>query len=377
MIVICDGCGKRYRIDPLKIEGKQARVSCKACDHMITVVKPEAEPAKPPLPVPPVGEQVPLSEPEKKTKPAPSKKQKTPGRQAGKLGLRGKMAIYFFMIPVILIACAGALYVWQLNDVTSLLTNESSSAMRKMAEDAIAENARAVAKQCGRYLSNNPLLKKEDLNDDTGFKMVAVQQVGMTGHSYLYSGPDEKGLNSLRVHPHAKLIGIDFPKAMRKALGREYHRWWRIYKGAFEGKETRGYFLLKDADGRLREKFMVCAPVEGTPYIIASATYLDEFTGPVKVMEMRAEKLTAKTRNMVLGVFTATIILIGLTVSLYARRITGRIKSLTDVMNRITVGKLDAEIEIGSHDEIGDLRDAVARMQDSIRLSIERLRRRR
>jgi HAMP domain-containing protein len=47
------------------------------------------------------------------------------------------------------------------------------------------------------------------------------------------------------------------------------------------------------------------------------------------------------------------------------------------VAERISVGEMDAEIKIKSRDEIGDLAEAISRMQESIRLSIERLRRRR
>jgi HAMP domain-containing protein len=46
------------------------------------------------------------------------------------------------------------------------------------------------------------------------------------------------------------------------------------------------------------------------------------------------------------------------------------------VADRISVGELDAVIDINSKDEIGDLAEAITRMQDSVRLSIERLRRR-
>lgn len=49
---------------------------------------------------------------------------------------------------------------------------------------------------------------------------------------------------------------------------------------------------------------------------------------------------------------------------------------LTDAANRISVGELDMEIRTKRKDEIGDLSEAIARMQDSIRISIERLRRR-
>ena len=51
------------------------------------------------------------------------------------------------------------------------------------------------------------------------------------------------------------------------------------------------------------------------------------------------------------------------------------IRKLTEAANRISVGELSVEIDKVSQDEIGDLADAITRMQDSIRLSIERLRR--
>ena len=77
------------------------------------------------------------------------------------------------------------------------------------------------------------------------------------------------------------------------------------------------------------------------------------------------------------AILGATLLLIGLIVFTYGHRLTSKIKSLTEVADRISVGELGMEIETKSKDEIGELADAIARMQDSIRLSIERLRRRR
>jgi methyl-accepting chemotaxis protein len=164
---------------------------------------------------------------------------------------------------------------------------------------------------------------------------------------------------------------------LKKPLGKNFPGFWKVFTGVKNGKESRGYYSWKDADGRVRDKFMVCTPVEGTRYIIASTTYLDEFTQPVTHMEMRAEKFLTNTRNIVFGIMGGTLILIILIVSIYGTQLTGRIKSLTDVADRISVGELDAEIKIKSKDELGDLAEAISRMQDSIRLSIERLRRRR
>jgi methyl-accepting chemotaxis protein len=52
------------------------------------------------------------------------------------------------------------------------------------------------------------------------------------------------------------------------------------------------------------------------------------------------------------------------------------IRKLTEAADRMSLGDLNVEIKATSRDEIGKLTEAVARMQDSLRLSIERLRRR-
>ena len=122
---------------------------------------------------------------------------------------------------------------------------------------------------------------------------------------------------------------------------------------------------------------MVCTPVAETPYVIAATTYLDEFHGPIRQMESRANQETDKTRLYILVILGGTLVLIGLIVTVYGNRLAGKIKSLTEVTERISVGDLAAEVETKSRDEIGELAEAIARMQDSIRLSIERLRRRR
>jgi methyl-accepting chemotaxis protein len=111
--------------------------------------------------------------------------------------------------------------------------------------------------------------------------------------------------------------------------------------------------------------------------VVAATTYLDEFTRPVEVMKTRAEKQSLRARNITFGILAATLILIGVIVSLYGNKLAGRIRSLTETADRISVGDLDAEMEVTSKDELGDLGEAISRMQESIRLSIERLRRRR
>lgn len=71
------------------------------------------------------------------------------------------------------------------------------------------------------------------------------------------------------------------------------------------------------------------------------------------------------------------VFLIGITAIFVAREFTNPLNQLTQVADRISLGELDARIDINRKDEIGDLAEAVSRMQASLQAAIERLRARR
>ena len=385
MIVICEECGKKYRIDPSKIKGDAARFKCRVCTHMIMVSKPPSDlPTVAPTDLS-VTEtfaetdetQTRADKPEiKLDRSARKRVQAKPARKSGPFNLRSKMFLLFFLIPLILMIGASLLYLRQLDQMAGLLTNESTKIVNQMAEDKIADLSTAVAIQCRLYLLAHPELSKEDFMNDMGFKTLAVQKVGLTGYTALYELPGPNGIWRTWAHVNPKIISIDM-SSLKKPLGRNFPGFWKIYTGVKGGKRAQGYYTWQDKDGRFREKFMVCTPVAGTPFVVAATTYLDEFTGPIKLMESRARILTEQTRQITWAILGGTILLIGLIVIIYGHRLTGKIKSLTDVAERISIGDLGIEVETRSKDEIGELAEAISRMQDSIRLSIERLRRRR
>lgn len=87
-------------------------------------------------------------------------------------------------------------------------------------------------------------------------------------------------------------------------------------------------------------------------------------------------RLAEKEILVVLVIFGATLLLIGIIVIVYAQRLTGKIKALTEVAERISGGELEVEVGIKSRDEIGELAEAIVGMRNYIRLSVDRLRRR-
>ncbi len=92
---------------------------------------------------------------------------------------------------------------------------------------------------------------------------------------------------------------------------------------------------------------------------------------------------TSETFRVLRETGTFTYILLGLTALgviviawFLGRAIGSPIRKLTEVAEKISVGDMGAEIRIKSRDEIGNLAEAILRMQDSLRLAIDRLRRR-
>ena len=251
MIVICEECGKKYRVDPSKIKGKAASFKCHICRHVIMVLKARLIPPQPDSKMKVTSA---TTIDDRLTADGAETKDGTPTadkakdgirhpRKAGGFGLRAKMLLLFLFMPLTLTAGLSLFYLWHFETTSRLLVQESSKIITQLAEEKIANK-------------------------------------------------------------------------------------------------------------------------------------MDESIGPAQLMHTRAKVLTDKARMIALMMLGATLLLIGIIVFIYVHRLTGKIKSLSEVAERISVGELEMEIETKSRDEIGELAEAIARMQDNIRLSIERLQRR-
>lgn len=392
MTVICEECGKVYHVDPDKLDrykGKNVRVRCGECGHvtqMSRLMDAAEEPAydfeeaaAPSMP----SSAPPQREIPEEPAPRPDIAYRTAGTEgrAGWLGLRGKMVILFLVIPILLLAISGYLSQQLLRQMATDITDESTELVLQEGKEKLMQKARDVAKQCEVYLQNHPTLEREDFFYDPEFSMLAVQVVGESGYTCLIQQPEpERGQNwTIWAHPNPNIIGIDDIDMIRKALGPHFEDFFKVL-GASEGmRESSGHYMWKDPDGKIREKYMAVAPInlEGLPFLLMSTAYIDEFTAKTEYLKEYANNKTAEIRNINVGVLLIVIIIIGLCILIYGYRLTRSIQYLTEAADRISVGDLEAEIDIKSKDEIGNLADAISRMQDSLRFSIERLRRRR
>jgi len=131
--------------------------------------------------IPPKGEELPppKEEPHLKTvEEKPELKEALPKAKKSGMGLRFKIFILFFLLPILLFVGAAYLYLWQLGNLSALITQESSKAVTQLGEQIIAEKARSVASQVRLYLLSHPDLKKEAFDADPEFKKLAVQKWG-------------------------------------------------------------------------------------------------------------------------------------------------------------------------------------------------------
>lgn len=248
MIVICEECGKKYRVDLAKIKGKAASFKCHICNHIIMAYKTRVPPAqlKSKVEAEPTNtvDHQPAAADHNTIDIAPTADKAKTGmrhhQQAGGVGLRTKMFLVFLFIPLIIIAGGCFFYLWHLDTTSRLLVRESSKIAIQLAEKKI-----------------------------------------------------------------------------------------------------------------------------------------DSITAAKALLQTRAKELTDKARWLTLMMLGATFLLIILIVSTYVLRLTGKIKSLAEITDRISAGEFEIELNTKSRDEIGELSNAIARMQETLQLSIERLQGRR
>ncbi len=84
-----------------------------------------------------------------------------------------------------------------------------------------------------------------------------------------------------------------------------------------------------------------------------------------------------RTQEFALILLASTIVLVLIIAWFSARAIVTPIMKLTDAAERMSLGELNVKIDVKSKDEIGLLAQAVGRMQTSLRLAMNRLRRKR
>ena len=259
-----------------------------------------------------------------------------------------------------------------LKELSMTSVNESKSSLNRLGEKVIKEKAIDVAKQIEIFFKSRPKMKREDILKDPELKSIAVQKVGETGYTAVH---DNKGINYFHVNP--QIVGTDLHD-----LAPKLPAFWKILEASLMGPAS-GYYDWKDADGKIRSKYMYLVPVKDTDLIVASTTYIEEFSKASKAIEGRMKWLQGryldaydiKIRLFYL-VMMVTLVFLLMIVYFYSRSVVRPIRYLSEVAEKISMGELDTPIQIKAKGEVGALAESIERMQTSIKAAIERLQKR-
>lgn len=356
LVVTCEECGKKYGTSPDKLKHSEVSFPCKECGNMIVAKKPEEV----------VEEPVVIS-------PAPAV-DRSAGTSSGMgMGLTGKFLL-FTILPLLIISLA-VIFISdnRMRNLQRQTIDSSTQVVKNISENLIAQISETVARQARQYLFSHPDLRKERFNKDIYFKKVVLQRIGLTGSTSLYEIAGDKGewLTWADVDP--KVVGKNM-RDIEGELGADFNTYWNIITGVETGQVAKGVYKWPDGKGNFRDKFVVCTPIEGTPFVIAASIFMDEITAPLQQIEAKGYTVAGEIRVTLMMILGVGLLLIFCILLIYGRSLTTKIKNLADWADSISLGQLDTQpVEISSRDEIGELTEAITRMQESIKLSIERL----
>lgn len=451
MIVICEECGKKYRIDPQKIKGSRAGFACTACNHRITVTKPKpgkgdrkadlsaagTEPGQPQRSTRiAVEDQTPgavQQQPPAESAPTAASAMASPKKN--RFGLTEKMVSLMLavtLLPLILFwgitfkqtneriqadseklmvlraeRLAGHIDEWigrtvSVLKVTAVLPAITSmeSQLQQPVLEAVAGNYPEInviftVTDNGRHLARSDHSPTEDDSRQPYFRDIIA---GKDSAWQTLAGATSKKpvlVLAVPIQIGGKIVGalvgvMDIHEISRQIIDRGQgptgiafltdtagkvlaHR---TLKYALERKDLSRHPLIASYKSGNRG-LISFADEEGKPFLgYAQGTVF----GWVLALQAEEREIfhTLKQTQFFAYIYLGAIMLLVIGIAfIVGKTMTRPIRELTDAADRISVGELDVEIKIKRKDEIGDLAEAVIRMQDSLRLSIERLRRRR
>jgi HAMP domain-containing protein len=277
------------------------------------------------------------------------------------MNIRMRLFLAFFSLTVLPLAVIGYVGLNAIERVSELTMAESVQHMKDLGQTSIRQQALDVAAQVQLYFEAHSELLSDAVSmmADKDLADIAVQSVGKTGYTALY---DSKGV--VYFHSNPKLIGKDM-----HIFAATLPEFWAIFDASLDGTVVGSYYVWKEADGSLREKYMECVPVGGTNFRIAATTYIDEFYEPIRDTQQKANSIFEQTRvQTVAAIVSVTILalLIALWLSSYISR---PIASVIAASRNVEAGHFSAvnlrEVE-KRKDELGGLARVFSRMAEHV-----------
>jgi len=284
-----------------------------------------------------------------------------------KLGITTKLLAVFLTLASVSLVSISAVAIYSMGQLGrfaeqsslqlgEIAANDSAAALDESGKMAIRQKATDISNQVKIYLEAH---RDIPIKEMTGLREIAVQPVGETGYTLMY----ERETAIMLFHVNNELIGFDMRNWADKLPA-----FWKIFEAGLSGETSSGYYDWEDADGNMRYKFMYVAPVEGTGYMIAATTYIDEFLKPSEEIRssIRAAAIATsqyieqhinRIQNILIMVILGILIVVATLAFLLAKTFSRPILALTEGAKAVGQGKLNYRVNIKTGDEIQELAD--------------------
>ena len=273
----------------------------------------------------------------------------------------------------------------QIEALGDTAVNQSTEALTELGERDIETRADLIAGQVSIYLEENPNLTADELLEDEKLQEIGVQTYGEEGYTAVTRMDTWVPL----AHPDPDTEGASLEDTVAEALP----DFWAIMNSTRDGEASSGYYDWEDPSGEVRPKYMHVSVVEqetadGVQLNVASTTYIDEFTQPVRETEEAVQNATAESTQRVedqlASLQNTTMMFVGgiglLVVAAgfgFAYTISRPVEKLRDQMMSVAEEVSDGEfdgtnITVETDDEIGDLSEAAQKSLTSMKYYINK-----
>ncbi|MFH1078854.1 MAG: sensor domain-containing diguanylate cyclase [Pseudomonadota bacterium] len=189
-----------------------------------------------------------------------------------------------------------------IGNIESSFTKGAAKVLKDSGQEIIRLRAEKVAKDIENYLIDHSRATIKDMQRDPQFKSIAVQSVGKTGYTAVY----EANTSISRFHVDPKIVDTSLG-----ALADGLPDFWKIIMSSKKGENGGGYYKWREADGRVREKYMWVASVsrptaDGVILQVAATTYIDEFMQPLARLSEKLYRESAEATSKIGGLSEKT-----------------------------------------------------------------------
>ena len=460
--IICNECGKKYRVDDTKMKGLQAKVKCKNCQNIMVIRKPrppaEASPVAPSsverVPSSPTAGERELPPPQSKyeprsdiDQPSTSATQHATKPEADDTGfLSGQKIRFGLLAKIIVVMLIVSLLPFAV--FWGITLRETSERVRIETASLMAQTAKGLGSEVDGWINNNVSVlraaaqlpnihsmdrtRQEDVlkaiqkeypwmylvftvspdgmnvarNDGRPLKDYSDRQyykdimIGKKLSWQTLIGKTSKKpalVLAVPIKRGDRLVGVIAAAMNIDEISQNIATWQQGRTGFAFLVDEKGY-VVSHPD---RQYVTKRKNLNGHPLIASFRkkgwrTTTTEFNAPdgeiafghvrsnnygwaLALQQQNKEVFESfnRVQEFALILLGGTILLVLIIAWFSARAIVTPIMKLTDAAERMSLGELNVKIDIKSKDEIGLLAQAIGRMQTSLRLAMNRLRRKR